>query len=153
VWSSMLLMSAYIWAAYYFENFTIDGTTIRLQTMAQWREIDAADLESLTWSTANDGSVVFRAHGAKFRLDLWGYPPEARLAIVRALRDIVPERLQQGWPAFCFAVALRLRDGTAWLQHRHPNAKVVRITRKRYDVAFAWTLAICTLLATILGFV
>jgi hypothetical protein len=134
VFGAMLLMSLYLWTAYYVERFTIKGTTLSIRSMLQNRQFDASELQALEWrSWSPGGTILFRVMGSKARLDLHGYSENDRLRIIRILRDLAPSPVQQGWPMFCQKVALPLRDGKAWTMRREPTAQFYTISRKRYD--------------------
>lgn len=112
VFGTMLLVSIYIWAAYYVERFTINGTTLSVRSMFQNRRFDACDIQSLRWRVyPKGGSIRFRILGCNARLDFDGYENHDRLQIIRALRELVPSEMQEGWPIFCHKVALPLGDG------------------------------------------
>lgn len=152
VFGAMLLLSVYLWAAYYVEMFTISGTTLTLRSMFQSRRFDVSELESLTWrSQPLGGSIVFRVIGAKSRLDLYGYASDDRLRIITALHDLVPDSVQDGWPDFCHSVALPLRDGRPSLARREPSSKCVTVTRRRYDRMAAGGIPFSILIAVALG--
>jgi hypothetical protein len=146
VFGTMLLLSVYVWAAYYVERFTISGTSLGIRSMLQNRQFDVAELDSLKWRIRPlGGSIVIRARGTKSRLDLHGYAIDDRLRIIKALRDLVPTALQEGWPEFCFKVALPLRDGEPSSAGGEPALGSMTITRKRYDrmAAIGVPLSIC----------
>lgn len=131
---TMLLLSVYMWAAYYVESFTISGTTLWIRSMLQNHQFDVSELECLTWrSRLLGGSIIFRVIGAKSRLDLHGYANDDRLQIIKALHDLVPTSVQEGWPDFCHKVALPLRDGRPSLARSEPSSECFTITRRRYD--------------------
>lgn len=134
VFGTMLLMSIYVWAAYYVERFTINGTMLYIRSIFQNRQFDVSELESLKWRIRPiGGSVFFRVLGSKARLDLHGYSKDDRLRIIRALHDLVPPQVQEDWPLFCHKVALPLRDGKPSIVRSEPSSKTCTITRKRYD--------------------
>jgi hypothetical protein len=141
----MLLISVYLWAAYYVERFTISGTTLSIRSMLQNHQFDVSELESLIWRIRPvGGSIVFRVSGTKSRLDLYGYANDDRLRIIKALHDLVPISVQEGWPEFCHKVALPLRDRRSLLERGDLPPKYFKITRKRYDrmAAIAFPLSI-----------
>jgi hypothetical protein len=152
VFGSMLLISIYIWAAYYVEQITIAGTMIRIRSMFQRQELDVTELQCLKWrGDSIGGSILFRVLGAKARVDLYGYDKDDRLRIIRALRDMVPPDVQEGWPMFCHKVALPLRDGEPSILRAEPSAELVMITRKRYDRALAVALPVSVAIAVALS--
>jgi hypothetical protein len=156
VFGAMLLMSMYLWTAYYVERFTINGTMLSIRSMLQNRQFDASELQALEWrSYPAGGAILFRVLGSKARLDLHGYSEDDRLRIIRVLRDLVPSHVQQGWPMFCQKVALPLRDGEAWTMRQEPTAQFCTITRQRYDrmllVALPLSLALTAWLGWRLG--
>ncbi len=134
VFGAMLLLSIWMWAAYYVERFSIIGTTLSIRSILQNRQFDVSELESLKWSNRRPGGTIFfRVLGSKARLDLQGYSKDDRLRIVRELHGIVPPQVQDGWPLFCYKVALPLRDGKPPIVSSEPSSKRCMITRKRYD--------------------
>ncbi len=147
---TMFLLSLYMWSAYYLERFCISGSTISLQTMVQNHSFDATELVSLRWRThPHGGSVLFRGRDFKGRLDLAGYRSEDRLRLIRALRAIVPPSVQEGWPMFCYGVALGLRDDRLVAPPPEPAGKTCVVTRRRYDrmLAAALPLSLCMAVA------
>ena len=67
--------------------------------MLQTRQFDVADLQCLEWQIAPPGGTIwFRAVGTKGRLDLNSYGKHDRLRIIRALHELVPQQVQEGWP-------------------------------------------------------
>jgi hypothetical protein len=138
VFGLMLLLSLYIWAAYYVEKFTIHGTTLSIRSMMQNYEFDLSELQSLTWKSCPvGGSIVFRIMGAKPYVEMYGYSHDDRLQIIKTMRDLVPASIQEGWPNFCHRVALPLRDGQPMLVRSEPSSQIVTVTRGRYDRAAA----------------
>lgn len=134
LFGTMLVLSAYMWAAYYVERFTISGTSLLIRSTLQNHQFDLSELEHLTWkSRSPGGSITFRANGAISHVNLYGYANNDRLRIVEALRNLVPASAQEGWPEFCHKVALPLRDGASSLAGSVPAFELVRVTRRRYD--------------------
>jgi hypothetical protein len=123
VFGPMLLMSLYIWVAYYVERFAIKGTMLWVRSIFQDRQFDISELQRLKWrAPSRDGSIQFHVLGSKTRLDLHGFAADDRLKIIRALRERVPLEVQEGWPHFCQKVALPLRDGQPpWSTNRPPS--------------------------------
>ena len=152
VFGSMLLMSVYLWAAYYVEKFTINETTLSIRSMFQRHQFDASELEGLKWrSHPVGGSIVFRVLGKKSRLDLHGYNKEDRLQIIKTLHDLVPSSIQEGWPEFCHKLALPLRDGRSPLARCESASKCITVTRKRYDRLAAFLIPLSIFAAIALG--
>jgi len=150
VYGTMLLMSIYMWAAYYVERFTINGTTLSIRSMFQNRQFDIAELHCLTWkANPMGGSILFNVLGSKTRLDLHGYAKDDRLSIIRALHSLVPPQLQQGWALYCHHNALPLRDGKPSIVRTVPASELFTITRRRYDrmVVFGFPLSIVVAIA------
>ncbi len=74
VFGTMLLLSLYIWIAYYVERFSINGTTISIRSMLQKRQFDVCEITCLHWRPyPAGGSIRFVGSGLKARLDLYGY--------------------------------------------------------------------------------
>jgi hypothetical protein len=147
VFGAMLLVSLYMWAAYYVERFAINGTMLSVRSMLQNRQFDVSELQSLKWQNCPGGGIRFRVLGSKARLDLHGYSKDDRLRIIRALRELVPSQIQDGWPMFCHKVSLPLRDGKPSIVRSDPNAKFYTITRKRYDRMLVLALPLSVALA------
>jgi hypothetical protein len=151
VFGFMLLLSLYMWAAYYVERLSFDGTLITVRSIFQNRQFDLCELERLEWRISPlAGSVRFRVSGRNARLDFHGYEKSDRLRIIRYLRDFVPTELQEGWPLFCDKVALPLRDGKPSIVRHEPTAKLHTITRRRYDRLLVPSLFLAAALATVL---
>ncbi|MGH7134096.1 MAG: hypothetical protein ACREHD_00055, partial [Pirellulales bacterium] len=152
VWGSMLLLSLYVFATYYLERLSIEGTIVSLRTLLQNHRFDVSELKALKWRVRPvGGSIHFQLLGSKAKLNLWGYSTADRLAIIRTLRELVPAGLQENWPAFCQEIALGLWDGKSRLvRHAEPD-KVILITRKRYDRAFLLSFPFAILLALTLS--
>jgi hypothetical protein len=151
VFGTMFLLSVYPWAAYYMEQFTIDGTTLSIRSMLQNRQFDVSELQSVKWRAyPAGGSILFHAWSFKVRLDLYGYAKPDRLRIIRALHELLPPHLQEGWSLFCHKVALPLRDGKPYIVRAEPSAQFCTITRRRYDrmlvVGFPLSLAVAAVL-------
>jgi hypothetical protein len=150
VFGSMLLMSIYLWAAYYVERFTINGTTLSIRSLLQSRQFDVSELQRQKWRVHPvGGSILFRVLGSKARLDLYGYAKDDRLKIIRALHELVPAQVQEGWPLFCHQVALPLRDGIPSIVRSEQSSKLYTITRKRYDrmLVFGFPLSVALAIA------
>lgn len=148
----MVLMSIYIWAAYYVERLTINGTMLSIRSMLQNRQFDVSELACLKWRVYPiGGSIKFSVLGSTARLDLYGYDKEVRLQIIRALRELVPPRIQEGWPMFCHKVALPLKDGKPSTSRVDPTADYFTITRSRYDRMFKFGFPISVVLAIAVG--
>jgi hypothetical protein len=157
VFGSMLLMSLYVWAAYYVERFSINGTLLGIRSMCQRVELDVTELQSLKWKAIPmGGKIVFRFMGGKARLDFHGYSEENRLRIIRSLRMLVSHDIQEGWPQFCHKVALPLRDGKRPVPPGEPASDVVIVTRQRYNrmlaITFPVSIAVAIALSVWLGF-
>ncbi len=134
VFGMMLLMSLFLWAAYYVERFTITGTMLSIHSIIRSRKFDVSELQCLKWRVyPMGGSIVFRLLGSRARLDLHGYSKDDRLRIIRQPCTISPSRVQEEWPLFCHKVALPLRDGKRSIGRREPSSEFFIITRKRYD--------------------
>lgn len=134
VFGAMLFLSVYVWAAYYVERFTVDGTKLALRSMLQNRQFEVSEIKGVLWRRyPNGGTILFHLPDGKARLDLDGYSKDDRIRIIRALHDLVPAQVQEGWPMFCHAVALPLRDGKPAIVRADPSAKLTTITRRRYD--------------------
>lgn len=134
VYGSMLLMSLYTWAAHCVERLTIEGTTISIRSMFQKGHFDASEVQTLKWiSRPRGGRIRFCLPSSRLRLDLWGYAEGDRLKIIRAVHDLTPPEVQEGWALFCQKVALPLRDGAAFVFRDVPPSQLCNITRKRYD--------------------
>jgi len=139
VFGSMLLMSMYMWAAYYVERFTINGTTIGIRSMLQNRQFDVAELQCVKWrATPSGGGIRFHLLGSIATLDLYGYAKDDRLRIIRAMHDLVPAQVQDGWPLFCHQVAIPLRDGIPPIVRSQPSSELYTLTRRRYDRALVF---------------
>ena len=148
LYGTMLLLSIYAWAAYYVERFTVEGTMLSIRSMFQDCQFDASELECVKWKVyPRGGRLRFRVLGSKARLDLQGYSKDDRLRIIRALHDLVPPGLQEGWPMFCHKVALPLRDGKPSTVSIEPSAKHLTICRRRYDVMLLPSLLIAVAIA------
>ena len=150
VFGSMLLMSIYLWAAYYVERFTINGTTLWIRSMLQNCQFDVSELQRVKWMAhPMGGSILFHLFGSNARLDLCGYAKDDRLGIIRALHDLVPAQMQEGWPLFCHQVALPLRDGIPSIVRSEPSSELYTITRKRYDrmLVFGFPLSVALAIA------
>jgi hypothetical protein len=151
VFGGMLLLSIYMWRAYYVERFSVDRTMLTVRSMLQNRQFDVSELKRLKWSVyPAGGSIVFRVLGSRARLDLHGYDKSDRLQIIRVLRDLVPHDVQEGWPLFCHKVALPLRDGKPSIVRTEPSVKLVTVTRGRYDRLFRLSLPLSVVLALVL---
>lgn len=134
VFGTMLLLSIYVWAAYYVEQFAMSGTHLRVRSIFQNHEFDVSELECLAWRPRPlCGSIVFHVAGSKSRVDLYGYAKEDRLRIIQALHQRVPVSRQNGWPEFCHLVALPLRDGLPPVMRSDPSVQCLTVTRTRYD--------------------
>ena len=143
VFGTMFLLSIYIWAAYYVERFSVDGTTLSIRSMLQNHQFDVSELQSVKWrASPMSGSILFRFLDSKARLDLYGYADCDRLRIVRVVHDVVPGALQEGWPEFCHLVALPLRDDKSPIVRSDPSCRFYTITRKRYDRALRLALPV-----------
>jgi hypothetical protein len=145
VFGTMLLMSIYIWVAYYVERLTVDGTMLSIRSMFQNRQFDVSELRCLKWRIYPlGGSIKFGVLGSNARLDLHGYDKKESLQIIRVLRKLVPPQAQEGWPIFCHKVALPLRDGKPSKMRVDPTAEYFTITRIRYDrmLAFAFPVSL-----------
>jgi hypothetical protein len=150
IFGTMLLLSLYVWAAYYVERITIKGTTLWVRSMLQDRQFDVSELRCLKWrAQPPGGSIHFHVLGSKTRVDFYGYAGDDRLQIIRALRDLVPLEMQEGWPAFCHKVALPLRDGEPQLEYE-PTAMLCTITRGRYDRQLVRGVPVMIAVATVL---
>jgi hypothetical protein len=153
VLGAMLLMSIYIWATYYVARFTINGTTLSIRSMFKNRQFDVSEVRRLTWRVdPMGGTIRFRLLGSKACLELYGYAKEDRLAIIRALRDLVPSHVHEGWPQFCNRVALSLRDGEPSVVRSEPSVQFCTITRSRYDRMFMYALPLSVALAVLVWF-
>lgn len=136
VFGGMSLIGVYLCVAYFLERFTIDAPRVAVRSVFQNREFDTPKIERLEWRTRPaGGSVLFRLRNsaAKVRLELFGYREADRLGIIRALADLVPRGVQEGWPVFCQHIALPLRDGPASIALHQPSARTCKISRRRYD--------------------
>ena len=133
VWGTMFILSIYGWIACYVERLTIDGTQISFRSMLQSHQFDVSELESVKWSILpRSGCIVFRCPDRKSRLYFSNYSREDRLKIIETLQDLVPESIQEGWPEFCYKVALPLRDGRSF-RPQVPPTQAITVTRNRYD--------------------
>jgi hypothetical protein len=151
VFGTMTLASIYMWAAYYVERLTINGTTLSIRSIFQRRQFDLSELQCLKWRIHPfGGSILFRMLGSKTRLDLHGFSKDDRLRIIRALHKLVPSHVQEGWPLFCYKVALPLRDGKPSIVRADPSAEYFTITRKRYDRMLSVALPLSVVLAVFL---
>lgn len=128
-----LLLSLYMLAAYFFERFSICGTTLTLQTVLRNHQFDVSDLDRMMWKRYGGGRIVFHRGSEKSCLDISEYSVEDRLRVISILRDLVPHDRQEGWPEFCHHVALRLRDFVESPIQRELMPAQLRITRSRYD--------------------
>jgi hypothetical protein len=154
VFGSMLLMSLYMWASYYATQFSIDGTTLMLRTLLRNRQLDVGELKSLKWRPhPHGGSVVFRTLSSKASLRFDGFKAADRLKIIRMLRDLVSDQIQEGWPLFCHKIALPLRDNKPAIARSEPNAKFCAITRRRYDRSLLVALPLSIALAVGMGLI
>ncbi len=151
VFGTMTLASIYMWAAYYVERLTINGTTLSIRSIFQQRQFDISELQCTKWRIHPlSGSILFRVLGSKTRLDLQGFSKDDRLQIIRALHDTMPSHVQEGWPLFCHKVALPLRDGKPSIVRAEPSAEYFTITRKRYDRMLIVGLPLSVALAVVL---
>jgi hypothetical protein len=151
VFGTMTLASIYMWAAYYVERLSINGTTLSIRSILQKRQFEISELQCLKWRIHPfGGSILFRMLGSKTRLDLRGFGIDDRLRIIRALHDLVPSHVQEGWPLFCHKVALPLRDGKPSIVRADPSAGYFTITRKRYDRMLSVALPLSVVLAVFL---
>lgn len=151
VFGTMTLASIYMWAAYYVERLTINGTTLSIRSIFQNRQFDISEIQFLKWRIHPfGGSILFRTQGSKTRLDLHGFSKDDRLRIIRALHNLVPSHVQEGWPLFCHKVALPLRDGKPSIVRADPSAEYFTITRKRYDRMLFVGLPLSVALAVVL---
>lgn len=149
---TLLLFSAYLWAAFYVEAFTIRGATCLMRSMLQKHQFEMSELECLKWRVVPaGGSVVFRTADAKSYLDLHGYTADDQIRIITVLHDLAPPSIQEGWPAFCHHVALPLRDGRSSDTRSEPPSACVTITRERYDRLAAYGVPLSIAVAMILG--
>ncbi len=151
VFGAMLLLSIYMWASYYVERFTINGTVLSVRSMLQNRQFDVLELECLKWvASPMGGRILFRVLGSKARLNFYGFSRDDRLRIIRAMQDIVSPQVQEGWPLFCHMVALPLRDGKPSIVRSEPSLRTCTITRKRYDRMLMLFLPLSAVLAVVL---
>jgi hypothetical protein len=155
LFGTMLLLAVYTWAAYYVEHFDINGTRLYVRSTFQNCQFDVSELKRLRWREyPRGGRIDFQLLGSKARLDLHGYSQNDSLRIIQALREIVPPQIQEGWPLFCYKVALPLRDGKSPLRNKpatvEPSAKTCLITRRRYDWMLVVTLPLSIAVAVVL---
>ena len=149
VFGGALLISIYTLVAYRVERLEIDATAVHLRSVFQNRQFEIHEVEKLIWKNPPaSGRIIFRLTDSKnLRLDLVGFGSEDRLAIIRRLRTLVPEKLQDGWPRFCTRVALPLRDriehgtGASSAEIRSPATHFLA-TRRRWDRFFAIVIVI-----------
>src|SRR5438105_3146903 len=66
LFGTMFLMSLYIWAAYYVERFSINGTKLTIHSVFQSREFDVSELQRLKWRIyPRAGRLLFYVAGSK----------------------------------------------------------------------------------------
>jgi predicted outer membrane lipoprotein len=134
----MLALGVYTLAAYYVEQFSVDGSSITVRSVFQNRRFHADDVTEVRWNERRP-RIVFRMPDCKAVLDLGGFERADRLRIVRIVRALFAEATQQGWPLYCLRVAVPLRDGISSIELIHsvkspgdPSGFVL-VTRQRYD--------------------
>jgi hypothetical protein len=147
----MLLLSIASWASYYKHMLAIDGDRISIRTLLTQRQFGIHEIECLRWD-AQRRRMVFHTKNFKAAFNPREYSRVDRLRIIRALRKLVPLELQEGWSMFCIKVALPLRDGTPSVALVDPAAKLVTITRRRYDRALLVALPLSIVTAVAIGF-
>ncbi|HVJ87239.1 MAG TPA: hypothetical protein VM452_16400 [Caulifigura sp.] len=152
LYGTMLLGSIYLWRSFYVERFTIDGTTLWVRSMFQDHRFDVSELTRLHWKIRPiSGKLRFETCGTHSVLDLGGYSTADRLRIIRILSELVPETVQENWPAFCHKIALPLRDGPRSRLRIDPQLKTVKITRQRYDRMAAIAIPLSAVAAVAIG--
>jgi hypothetical protein len=147
----MLLASLYTWAAYHVERLTVDGTRISFMTVGRSYNIDAADVQTLSWQTPLSRAIALHTSSGKAKLELTNYERPARLQVIRALRDLVPEERREHWGEFCHRVALPLRDGVPSLSRANPSLPLATLTRRRYDRLFVVAVPAVAAIGVVLG--
>ena len=152
LYGTMLLGSVYTWRSFYVERFTIDGTTLWVRSMFQDHRFDVSELTRLQWRTRPlAGRLRFQTSSTHSVLDLGGYSAADRLRIIRILSELIPEAVQENWPAFCHKIALPLRDGPRTRLRTDPSLKFVRINRQRYDRIAAIAIPLSAAAAVAIG--
>ena len=112
VFGAMALLGIYLLLDY-IEYFEINGTIITIRTVLRKRQFDLPEIRQLVWTEKFfPGRPVFHLSNAKVRLDLNCFSRPDQLTIIRRLRGLVSQELQEGWPLFCYQIALPLRDGS-----------------------------------------
>lgn len=128
-----LALSLYMLAAFRIEKAALDGTSFTIRSVFQHRRFSLPEVSRLRWrAMPQRGSIILDGSGGRGKVELFGYSESDRLEMIRVLRRQVPERAQEGWPAFCHRIALPLRDGTPALIRRLPPEQLVHIDRSRY---------------------
>jgi hypothetical protein len=154
IYGTMALLGVYLMLCYRIGYFSVDGAMITIRTVLRKRQFDLTTIRQLQWESMR-GTLAFHLLNEKAKLDLSDFSCADRLRIVRLLRGLVPEDLQEGWPLFCYRFALPLRErsrsaGSSQVEDtRHDRRSRVLITRKRCDRMFAVTTPIAVVIGGI----
>ncbi len=152
VYGAIDLLSIYVLLRYRKALLSIDGTTITLQAVWRRRQFEPSEIQKLQW-TSPRAKAVFHLVTEKATLDFDNFTSADQLTILRLFRRLVPDELQEGWPLFCYRVALYLRDGSrpgdGSENGGQDQYRRVLVTRGRYDVMFVLILPICVVLGGI----
>jgi hypothetical protein len=89
-------------------RFTIAGETIAVRRPLSVCQFDIGEIRRIIWKL---GQPRFELSLASTKLDLSLYSNDEQLAIIRAIRTLVPESVQDNWAEFCHRRALPLREG------------------------------------------
>jgi hypothetical protein len=116
-------------------RFTIAGETIAVRRPLSVCQFDIGEIRRIIWKL---GQPRFELSLASTKLDLSLYSNDEQLAIIRAIRTLVPESVQDNWAEFCHRRALPLREGGGrdrWLMSLPASTRFFQ-TRKRWDHIF-----------------
>ena len=138
-WGFMLGLAFWLLVACWKHRLRVDDNQMIHHGVISTKEILWLDVAEAKWRTRPvEGSIVLISNSTKLTISFGNYERDAKLPLIRFLRQALPTSIQQNWDLFCLKTALPLRK-----RKTVPGPDEVLLTRRRIDRLGGFMLATC----------